>query len=125
MPIVVNSTWNRLPLSVANRSYAAAITSDGKYVANAWGNRIAIHHVSTGRRIGYLSDPGVVKMGIYGDEPVAHLDLVRRLVMDPTDTLLASGGFRTVKLWRRPRDVRNWRPAGFGARTSSTLYSRQ
>ena len=38
-PIVVNSTWNRLPLSVANRSYAAAITSDGKYVANAWGNR--------------------------------------------------------------------------------------
>ena len=78
-PLVANSTWNRLPPSIANRSYAVAMTADPQYVATAWGNRIAIHHVPTERLVGYLSDPDVVKMGIYGDRPVAHLDFVRRL----------------------------------------------
>jgi len=36
----------------------------------------------------------------------AHLDFVQSLAFDSTGELLASGGFRTVKLWRRRHAVR-------------------
>src|SRR5207237_8810918 len=35
----------------------------------------------------------------------AHLDLVHSLAFSPEGDLLASGGYREVKLWRRPKNV--------------------
>ena len=39
---------------------------------------------------------------------VAHRDLVHSLAFSPDGNLLASGGYREVKLWRRPRDVQKF-----------------
>src|SRR6185436_6285088 len=49
-----------------------------------------------------LDDPG-----LKGD---AHQDVIRSLAFDPTGDLLASGAFREVKLWRRPRtdEIARW-----------------
>jgi WD40 repeat protein len=38
--------------------------------------------------------------------PAAHRDLIQSLALNQDGDLLASGSFREVKLWRRPRDVR-------------------
>ena len=40
----------------------------------------------------------------------AHRDIIRSLAIDPAGELLASGAFREVKLWRRPRthEIAQW-----------------
>ena len=47
-----------------------------------------------------MTDPDLLKGGKY-KEGVSHKDLVHSLAFNPTGDLLASGGYREVKLWRR------------------------
>lgn len=77
-----------------------ALTPDGQFVAFSRGSRILLHHVPTGQLITELSDPA-----LSGSSGAAHLDLVQALAFNVDGDLLASGGFREAKLWRRPRDV--------------------
>jgi WD40 repeat protein len=90
--------WQPLPTSV-NPIYAAAISSDGQYAACGRANQIFTYHLPSGQCVALLTDPSLPNP----DTPsgAAHLDLVQSLAFSP-DGLLASGGFRTVKLWRRP-----------------------
>ena len=55
--------------------------------------------------------------GIYKQPGVADLDLVQSLKFSPDGTLLASGGFRTVKLWRKTERWRRRRFAGVAKQT--------
>ncbi|MEY3458304.1 MAG: hypothetical protein RL215_1461, partial [Planctomycetota bacterium] len=84
---------------------AVALTADGQYVASGRGNRIQLHHVPTGQLVTTLGDAAV---GSATDSapPFAHSDLVQSLAFNTDGDLLASGGFREIKIWRRPRDVR-------------------
>lgn len=77
-------------------SFAAAITPDGQYAVASRGNRLFVYHLPTAKLAATLVDPSL-------DGNVAHRDIVRSLAFDPTGDLLASGAFREVKLWRRPR----------------------
>jgi WD40 repeat protein len=84
---------------------AVALTPDGQYVAYGRGNRIHLHHVPTGQLITTLGDAAA------GNAPdaasaLAHSDLVQSLAFNTDGDLLASGGFREIKIWRRPKDVR-------------------
>jgi WD40 repeat protein len=85
---------------------AVAVTSDGQYVAFGRGNRIHLHHVPTGQLVTTLGDPAA---GAAPDaaSALAHRDLVQSLAFNTDGDLLASGGFREIKIWRRPKDVRN------------------
>jgi WD40 repeat protein len=73
--------------------YAAAVTPDGQYAAGARGSEIHVYHLPTGRLVCRLT---------------GHRDLVQSLAFSPDGNVLASGGFREVLLWRRPRDVRSF-----------------
>ncbi|HXT59984.1 MAG TPA: c-type cytochrome domain-containing protein, partial [Pirellulales bacterium] len=82
--------------------FAAAITSDDQFVAVNRGARLFAYHLPGMRLAGELADPALA--GEPGKH-AAHEDLIRSLAFDRGGDLLASGGFRTVKLWRRPRSV--------------------
>ena len=79
---------------------AVTLTQDGQYVVFGRGNRILLHHVPTGQLVTELVDPALA-----GSSGGAHRDLVQSLTLNADGDLLASGGFREVKLWRRPKDV--------------------
>ncbi len=92
--------WQPLPDGVAP-VYAVALSPDGQFVAAGRANQIFLYHVPTKREVGRLTDPELIESGVYDKPGVAHLDLVQSLRFSPDSQLLASGGFRTVKLWRR------------------------
>ncbi|MFP6872743.1 MAG: c-type cytochrome domain-containing protein [Verrucomicrobiales bacterium] len=79
--------------------YSVALSPDNQYVAAGRGNRIFVYDLSTGQLTGELSDPGIADKGA-----AAHLDIVGCLAFS-RDGLLASGGFRTIKFWRRPEGL--------------------
>ena len=96
--------WQPLPSGI-NPIYAVAITPDGQYAACGRANQIFVYHLASGQLVTRLTDPALVKSGLYQNQGVAHLDLVQSLAFSPDGNLLASGGYREVKLWRRPHNV--------------------
>ena len=95
--------WQPLP-PIVNPIYAVAITPDGQYAACGRGNQIFVYHLPTGRLAAELVDPSLAKGG--AASAAADLDLIQSLAFSPDGDLLASGAFRTVKLWRRPTNVK-------------------
>jgi WD40 repeat protein len=93
--------WQPLPPGI-NPIYSVAITPDGQYAAASRANQIFLYHVPSKRELGRLTDPSLLAGGIYQQPGVADLDLVQSLKFSPDGSLLASGGFRTVKMWRKP-----------------------
>jgi len=85
------SEWGNL--QDINAIYATAITDDGRFVAAGRGNRIHLYDLHRGTLEAELVDP---ELGT----KAAHHDNVHALAFN-RDGLLASGGFRSVKLWSR------------------------
>ena len=88
---------------------AVTLTQDGQYVAFGRGNQILLHHVPTGQLITQLTYATLAD-----SSGGAHRDLVQSLTFNVDGDMLASGGFRQVKLWRRPKDVQNLNIAAGG-----------
>jgi WD40 repeat protein len=86
---------------------AVALTPDGQYAACSRGNQIFVYHVPSGRVVSHLSDPALLKSGLYDKPGVADLDLVRSLAFSPDGETLSSGGFRTIKLWKRSAEAKS------------------
>jgi len=94
------------PLPPGNHPiYAVAVTPDGQFAACGRANQIFIYHVPTGQVITRLTDPELQASSKDQRPGAAHIDAVQSLAFSKQGDLLASGGFRTVKLWRYPRDV--------------------
>ncbi|MBC7852619.1 MAG: hypothetical protein IAF94_04210, partial [Pirellulaceae bacterium] len=85
--------WQPLPQG-HQPIFATAVTPDGQFAACSRGNQIDVYHVPSGKLAARLLDPATQS---------AHTDVIRSLAFDTKGELLASGGFREVKLWRRPR----------------------
>jgi WD40 repeat protein len=91
--------WQPIPPGL-NTIYAAALTRDGQFAACGRGNQIFIYHLPSGKLVARLNDPQLQKTSNAG---AAHRDTVNSLAFSPDGDLLASGGYREVKLWRRAR----------------------
>ncbi len=115
-------SWQPLPSGV-NPIYAVAISPDGQFVAAGRANQIFLYHVSTRRLVGRLTDPSLLKSGVYEKPGVAHLDLVQSLRFSPDSQLLASGGYRTTKFWKRSHDARKREIAGLESPPKSVATS--
>ncbi len=95
--------WQPLPAGI-NPIYSVAVSPDGQYVACGRANQIFVYHVQSGQLVDRLTDPHLVEAGLYKNAGVAHRDIVQSLEFSPDGRTLASGGYRVVKLWRRPEN---------------------
>jgi WD40 repeat protein len=103
--------WQPLPPTV-HSILAVAVTEDGRLAAAGRGNEIQVYEVATNRVVAQLVDPSLAAVVKGASSGIAHLDLVQSLAFHPSGDLLASGGFREVKLWQRPDNVRLGELAG-------------
>ncbi len=103
--VISPKSWRPLPRGV-NPIYATTVSRDGQFAAAGRANQIYIYHVPTGQLVTKLSDPALVEASNDPRPGIAHRDLVQALAFNRAGDMLASGGFRTIKLWRRPSDVR-------------------
>jgi WD40 repeat protein len=99
--------WQALPDEL-KPIYAVALTSDGQFGACARANQIFIYNLTSRQLVARLSDSQLLAGGLYGKLGAAHRDLVHSLAFSSDDNLLASGGYRETKLWRRPKDVQKF-----------------
>ena len=90
----------RPPVPPAVRAIlATAISPDDELVACSRGNRLFVYDLRGMQLAAEPVDPALANTAGAG---AAHEDLIRSLAFDRQGTLLAAGGFRSVKLWRRP-----------------------
>lgn len=88
---------------------ALAITPDDEYVACSRGDRLFVYHLPRMTLAAELTDPSITS------RHAAHDDVIHSLAFDRSGDLLAVGGFRTVKIWRRPRSQFEREVAAAGA----------
>jgi len=74
--------------------YAVATSGDSRFAASGRGNRVTVYDLATGADLGLLSDPSL-------PTPATDLDIVQSIAFSPDGNQIATGGFRSVKLWRR------------------------
>ena len=94
-----------------NPIYSVALSRWGRLAAAGRANQINIYDVSTGDELARLVDPNLQAIQ-HKDKPMyphgaAHRDFVHSLAFSPDGNLLASGGYRVVKLWQRLRNVQS------------------
>ncbi|MEI8370492.1 MAG: c-type cytochrome domain-containing protein [Planctomycetia bacterium] len=95
--------WRPIPAG-SGGVLAVAMSNDGRVTAAARGGRLSIYDSSTGALLGALVDPATADAPAAADS--AHRDTILSLAISPDNDLLASGSFRTVKLWERSRASR-------------------
>jgi WD40 repeat protein len=107
--IVASSiNWQPLPAGV-NPVLALATSADGRLIAAGRANQVFLYHADSGADLGRLSDPALASSPLYGRPGVADLDLIQSLAVSPNGTWIASGAYRTLKLWRRdPIQKSHW-----------------
>ena len=83
--------------------YASDVSSDGSYLAYGVGNIVALARNpfgTTAPQIDYLLDPNL-KLADGKPVQTTHIDLVQSIAFSPDSQRLATGGFRSVKIWKR------------------------
>lgn len=92
--------WQRLAANI-NPVYAAAQSIDGRLLAVGRARQIWMYDLPRGEPLGQLNDPQLAEQPFAAGRPLAHLDLVQSIAFGPQGQWIASGGYRTVKLWQR------------------------
>ena len=100
--------WQSIPDSIT-AVFSLALEPRERFLAAGRVNRIAVYDVLTKREVAQLSDPALMAVQVEG-QPMypagaAHRDFVHALAFSPDGDLLASAGYREVKLWQRQRNV--------------------
>ena len=111
-------TWQPLPPG-SHAIYTVAMDPSGTYAAAGRANQVTLYHLGGRRMVLRMTDPGLIKQGLYKHAGVAHLDFVQSLAFHPSGEILASGGYRTIKLWRRVAQPKGMTYAAGGAPMTS------
>ncbi len=99
--------WQPIPAGM-NASYAIALSPWSDRVAASRANQLSIFGVDTGEEVRLLdANLASIKIDDQAMYPggAAHRDFVHSVAFHPNGRMLASGGFRVVKLWEQPQNV--------------------
>ncbi|WP_167546653.1 WD40 domain-containing protein [Stieleria maiorica] len=86
--------WQPIDDSVRN-SYALAVSPDDRLIAVGHANRVELADAQTGTLRGTLVDADLSQAG------VADFDVIQAIAFSPFGDRIATGGFRTVRIWKR------------------------
>ena len=92
--------WYKQPQGI-QPIYCAAVTEDARFAVCGRANRLTVYPLFAAGSSSILSDPVVADSELYRGAPAAHLDNVQAVAFRPDGEMLASGGYRNVKLWER------------------------
>ena len=117
-------SWQAIPDSI-QVSYSVALSQHSRYAAVSRANRISIYDLTTQQEVAQLHDPKLAEFQqdgkvIYGPK-AAHQDFVHALAFHPSETMLASGGYRVAKLWKRSDHIENWKQSLSGEITAIAI----
>lgn len=106
--------WQPIPASVKSIE-SVALSPWGRFAAAARANQIVIYDLPLGHETARLVDPLLSDVEFEG-RPMypggaADRDFIHALAFSPDGSLLAAGGYRAVKIWKRPHNVRKWTAA--------------
>jgi WD40 repeat protein len=101
--------WQPIPAGVKSIFSVALSPDGGRFVAAGRANQIVIYDVPTKREVDRLIDPLLSEIKLDGQlmylGGAADRDFIHALAFSPDGSLLAAGGYRVVKFWKRPQNV--------------------
>ncbi|MEZ6133424.1 MAG: c-type cytochrome domain-containing protein [Pirellulaceae bacterium] len=103
-PMMKSLTWQPVPAAL-QPVYALTTSSDGNFLAYGRGSTVTIAELNAGvpnhGRVQDLIDSSLSQVLKSESPATTHLDIVQSIAISPDNNRLATGGFRTVKIWRR------------------------
>jgi len=90
-------SWQRIPASF-QPIYAIDASPDGHYFAAGRGSSVAVHEVAGLAEVARLVDPNLPESA---GENATDIDLVQAIAFSPDGSRIATGGYRSVKLWSK------------------------
>lgn len=89
----VTSAWNPI--------YAVGLDSDGQFAACGRAGHLYLYHVPTGRLVDQPADPKLSALVPPGQPGLADRDAVLSMAFSPDGSVLATGGYRSIRLWKK------------------------
>jgi|LauGreDrversion4_2_1035121.scaffolds.fasta_scaffold06251_2 WD40 repeat protein len=98
--------------------YSMDIDSHGRFIAAGRANRVTVYDLARQDVPAGLVDPSIVSSAAQGPTGAAHRDFVHAVAFHPAGSMIATTGYRNIKLWQRdaspapsmplPADVTAW-----------------
>jgi WD40 repeat protein len=127
-----STKWQPVPASMHSIE-CVALSPWGRFAAAGRTNQIVIYDLILGQESARLVDPALSDVQFEGrpmyPEGAADRDFIHAVSFSPDGSLLAAGGYRVVKLWRRPQNVGKWkvvlpeRPTGLAVNRAGSLIA--
>lgn len=96
--------WRAFP-SGYRAIHSVALSAEGRFAAVGRGNQLEMYDLLLGGAAGRLVDPNLSSLdaggGLLYPDGAADHDLIQTVAFSSDGSVLASGGYRAVKLWRR------------------------
>ncbi len=115
--------------------YSLDIDNAGRFIAAGRGNHVSIYDMARRDSVGALVDNSIVFSGTAGPAGTAHRDYVHAIAFHPIEPIVATSGYRNVKLWRRnidsiagswslPADLQSWTSTGDASEVCMAVASK-
>lgn len=85
--------WNPIAQSL-QPIYAVALSKDGRFAVAGRGNLASVYDVESGEVLSRLVDESL-------SVPATDLDIVQAIAVSPDGQRIATGGFKTAKIWKQ------------------------
>ena len=115
--------------------YALDMDSSGRFIAAGRANHVTVYDMARQDQPATLVDPAIVSSATKGVAGAAHHDFVHAIAFHPSEPVIATSGYRNVKLWNRdaarldgawpvPADLQAWDATADGSEVLLTSSAR-